>query len=319
MAPSPGDVPVVVAVDVGGTSMKGAVVAADGTTLRFERRPTERENGPDRVIESVLSFVSELAQASPDAAAVGLVVPGAVDEHSRTAVHSSNIGWRDVPFGELAETRTGLPVAVGHDVRAGGLAEAVHGAGKGVRDFLFLPIGTGIAAAMVLNGDLYPGPTSWAGELGHIPVHPDGEPCPCGRRGCLEAYASCAAIIRRHGVPGLSAEDVIARAQAGDPKARRIWAEALDALAIALDTYTMLLDPALIVLGGGLADSGEAVIRPLSDRLAARLAIREPPPIVAAQLGSHAAMLGAAVLAHQLAGLVYGGHVQVVVEDDQIG
>jgi glucokinase len=232
---------------------------------------------------------------------VGLALPGIVDERTGTAITSSNLGWRDVPFGELARERTGLPVAIGHDVRAGGLAEAVLGAGRGVPDFLFLPIGTGVAAAMILDGELYRGPAGWAGELGHVVVRPEGgESCFCGRTGCLEAYASAAAIVRRHGDPALSAEEVIALAESGDPRALRVWTEALDALATAIDTYTMLLDPSLVVVGGGLGDAGATLLDPLAERLATTMTLRPAPPLTTARLGSRAAVLGAAILARRL-------------------
>ncbi|WP_067833619.1 ROK family protein [Actinomadura kijaniata] len=287
-----------VALDVGGTSMKGGLVAADGTVLLAESRSTGRERGPDAVVTAVGDFAAELAERAGNApVAAGVAVPGIVDEAAGTAVYSANLGWRDTPLRALLEARLGMPVGLGHDVRTGGLGEAAHGAGRGRGDFLFVPLGTGIAAAMIINGSPYPGATGAGGEIGHMVVRPGGEACACGQAGCLEVYSSASALPRRYGDASLRTEDVLARAAAGDPVAARVWEEALDALADALTAATMLLDPSLVVLGGGLAGSGERLTVPLADRLAARFTFREPPPLALAELGAQAAMHGAAILA----------------------
>jgi glucokinase len=253
----------VIAVDVGGTAMKGAVVSAEGVARAVERRPTGAERGPEAVVAALLDFAAGLRdRAGGQASAAGIAVPGLVDEVSGTALYAANLGWREVPLRRLAAERLGLPVVIAHDVRAGGLAEAELGAGRG-RDFLFVPVGTGIAAALVIGGRPYPGGAGDSGELGHLTVRPGGEPCACGRRGCLEAYASAAALARRGGAPP---REVIARAAAGDARADAVWGEALDALAEALASATLLLDPHLIVLGGGLAESGDALLAPRGRR-----------------------------------------------------
>jgi glucokinase len=274
--------------------------------LSVEDRPTGRERGPEAVVASIIDFACHLAERVPPVAAVGVVVPGLVDEVRGTAVYSANIGWRDVPLRDLLARRIGpdVPVVIGHDVRAGGLAESVVGAGRGADDLLFLPVGTGIAAAMIIRGEPYPGASGWGGEIGHLVVRPGGEPCACGNRGCLETYASAAAIARRYAAPGekVSAEGVVARMVSGDPRAVRVWDEAVDALADALAAYAMLLDPGLIVLGGGLAASGDLLLRPLGERLAERLPIRAAPPMTTAALGVRASMIGAALLAWRDAG-----------------
>ncbi len=161
----------------------------------------------------------------------------------------------------LARERLGIPVAIGHDVRTGGLAEAVLGAGRDTDDFVFMAIGTGIAAALILNGAPYPGTLGWSGEIGHVVVRPNGADCACGNQGCLETYASASAISRRYG--GLiPAEEVIARAAREDDRAKQVWSEALDTLADGLAATTLLLDPSLLVIGGGLAQAGEKLLKP---------------------------------------------------------
>lgn len=278
----------VIAVDVGGTFMKGGLVARDGTILHSLRRPTPRAEGPERVIAAISTFVDHLRSLARPVA-VGLAVPGLVS--GDTAVYSAAFGWRDVPA--AAFTTVDLPVALGHDVSSAGLAEVAYGRAGG--DVLYLPIGTGIAGAMVINGSVYGGAQGWAGQIGHIPVFPDGMPCSCGQLGCLGAYASASAIAHRAGET--SAAEVAVRT---DPLAVQVWGEAVEALALALSTYVLLADPSMIVIGGGLAQAGDALVVPLRERLAARLAFREAPSIGVSALGVEAGMLGAALLAWRL-------------------
>lgn len=288
----------VVALDVGGTAMKGALVTAAGTS--YLRWPTPRAAGPDAVVAAVLAAVDDLVLHAGAAAAVGLVVPGLVDDTNGIAIDSENIGWRDVPFRDLVRRRTGLPVGFGHDVRAGGVAERAQGAAGGVDDVLFMPIGTGIAGAMFVGGRLVP--DRYAGEIGHIDVGVDVD-CLCGARGCLEAVASGAAIARRYqwagGAEVAGSREVLHRRQAGDPIAVRVWDDAIAALARALATYVSLLAPRRIVIGGGLAQAGPALFDPLRKRLHELLVWQREPDLVPAVLGDNAACLGAAILAHR--------------------
>ncbi|WP_020541937.1 ROK family protein [Nonomuraea coxensis] len=297
---TPGGSSFVVALDVGGTSMKGGLVSDSGKVLLSERRPTPRTEGGDAVVAAISDFIGHLAAAGDgEPAGVGLAVPGLVSEHA--AIYATNLGWRDVPAS--AFTTLDIPVMLGHDVRTGGLAESVLGAGRDVADFLFLPIGTGIAGATVIRGEPYGGSSGWAGEIGHTPVFPDGEQCACGQFGCLETYASGASVGRRYsrraGVEGVRAEQVVT---SDDPIAIEIWDEAVEALSLALATYTLLLDPSAIVLGGGLAEAGPALFDPVRTRLVKRLAFRDAPPLIPAALGVDAGMLGAALLGWRAAG-----------------
>ncbi|MFI7076943.1 ROK family protein [Micromonospora sp. NPDC049903] len=193
---------VVVALDVGGTGMKCALIRPDGAVVHAERHPTEAARGAEAVVDTILAVAEGLAdKARADGlapAALGIVVPGVVDEARGVAVWSANVGFRDVPLRALATARLGLPTALGHDVRAGGLAEARLGAGRDAGHVLFVAIGTGIAAAHVVAGSAATGAHGAAGELGHILVRPDGPPCGCGRAGCLESIASASAVARRY-------------------------------------------------------------------------------------------------------------------------
>jgi glucokinase len=300
---------VIVAMDVGGTRIKCALVDPNVRVLHTERHPTGAERGPAAVVLSMLEILDGLAgKARAEGrrpVAAGVVLPGVVDEVAGVAAWSSNVGFRDVPVRERIAAHLGLPVALGHDVRAGGLAEARLGGGQRGRHVLFVAIGTGIAAASVVEGRTYAGAHGAAGELGHVVVRPGGPRCGCAGRGCLESVASASALARRYAeLAGTtqagtahSAADVVALAAAGDPLAGRAWQEVIDALADGLLTAQSLFDPDTVVLGGGLAEAGEALLGPLRTALRARLVFQREPRLVRATLGDEAGCLGAALLA----------------------
>ncbi len=295
---------VVVALDVGGTGMKCALVRTDGTVHHAERHPTGAARGPDAVVDTILDVAVGLVdRARADGltpVAAGCAVPGVIDEASGTAVWSANVGFRDVPLRTLLADKLGVPAALGHDVRVGGLAEARLGAGRGHRHVLFVAIGTGIAAAHVIDGHAFAGAHGAAGEIGHVVVRPGGPCCGCGSRGCLESIASASAIGRRYaelsGVAG-SAADVAARAAAGEDLATGVWQEAVQALADGLLTAQALYDADVFVVGGGLSEAGEALLAPLRAALDARVTFHRLPAVVRAGLGDEAGCLGSALLA----------------------
>ncbi|MFF6637056.1 ROK family protein [Streptomyces althioticus] len=300
----------VIALDVGGTGMKAALVGADGELLHQARRPTGRERGPDAVVEGILDFAAELrahgirAHGEP-ASAAGVAVPGIVDEAEGIAAYAANLGWRDVPLRALlAERLGGVPVALGHDVRTGGLAEGRLGAGRGADRFLFVPLGTGIAGAIGIDGKVEAGAHGFAGEIGHIVVRPGGAECPCGQRGCLERYASASAVSRAwaeaSGGPDADAADCAKAVASGDERAVRVWEEAVDALADGLVTALTLLDPRTLIIGGGLAEAGETLFTPLREAVRRRVTFQKLPSLVPAALGDTAGCLGAGLLAWDL-------------------
>ena len=300
--------PVVLAIDVGGTSFKGAVIDAAGRTLLSDSVVTGGAQGEAAygILERfVVGMVGHAAAQGLAIAACGLISPG-MDERTGHVMFSSNLSWRDFPIGPRLSAALGLLVTAGHDVRTAGLAEAQLGSAKGFADSAMAMIGTGIAAAFVTGGQAIAGAAQMACELGHIPVYPGGEACACGQFGCLEAYASASSIARRYraagGAEALTAAD-IARQLAQDPIAAKVWDEAIQALANSLVTVTLLLDPAVIVIGGGLAEADEVLLTPLRAALQARLAWRAAPPVVRSTLGSRGALLGAAILAFRSLGL----------------
>lgn len=290
--------------------MKAALVGAGGELLHQARRATGRDRGPDAVVDGILDFAAELRaygieHLGAPALAAGVAVPGIVDEERGIAAYSANLGWRDLPLrGLLTERLGGVPVALGHDVRTGGLAEGRIGAGKGADRFLFVPLGTGIAGAIGIAGRVESGAHGFAGEIGHIVVRPGGTPCPCGQRGCLERYASAAAVSEAWasatGNPDADAADCAKAVDGGDPKAREVWQHAVDALADGLVTALTLLDPRTLIIGGGLAEAGDTLFTPLREAVRSRVTFQKLPTIVPAALGDTAGCLGAGLLAWDL-------------------
>ena len=184
-------------------------------------------------------------------------------------------------------SRLGVPTVVGHDVRAGLLAETRLGAARGARHALFLPVGTGIAGALLLDGAVISA-DGWAGELGHLVVDPAGPPCGCGATGCLEVIASAAAVEREYAArtgSTVAAEEVAVRASAGDPDATAVWARAVAALAQAIAATVTITGVDLVLIGGGLAESGAALLDPLRADVASRLTFQRPPRLEQAALG----------------------------------
>jgi glucokinase len=297
----------VIGVDVGGTTVKAALLDSDGREHGRSERPTLRYVGPDSIVATIIDAVVELQRHLPEAGrlrAVGLVVPGVVDAQHGIAVYATNLGWRDLPIRQLVAEAVGLPVILDHDVRAAGLAELELGAGRGAHEMLFVALGTGIAAAVITGGQLATGATGMAGELGHLPVFPDGEWCACGQRGCTETYASGAALARRYsavsGISGVSASEVLSRASAGEDLAQRIFSDAVTALGRALVNYILIMDPEMIIIGGGLADSGAALLDPLTSEVQDGLAWRSAPTISGGRFGADAGRRGAALLAWRM-------------------
>lgn len=293
----------VLAVDVGGTSIKAEVLDATSSTLATAGAPTPRDDG-DAVLRTVIGVVHDLLRAlTPEQRShvrhASLAIPGLVDSRAGTSVLAANLGWHDTPVAEAVSRATGVPVVLGHDVTAAGIAEWRLGAGRDVDDLLVVVIGTGIAATIVSDGRVVRGNAGQAGEIGHVVVRPGGPVCACGQHGCLEAVASARAIADRYqdlsGRPVAGADDV--RLLLGrDRSADQAWDEATDALADGLLTACTLLAPSRVVLGGGLSVAGAALVDPVREHLRRRARVATVPTIVAGRLGSRAGVLGASLL-----------------------
>ena len=295
---------VVAAVDDGGTRIKAALVTAACDTVAAVTTPTPKDIAADIgavVHATVTDLLASAAQHDRPARLVGcgVVVPGLVDETRGVGVFSVNLGWRDLPIRDPVASLLGVPTVVGHDVRAGLLAETRLGAARGARHALFLPVGTGIAGALLLDGAVITA-DGRAGELGHLLIDPAGPPCRCGATGCLEVIASAAAIEREYAArtgSTLAAEEVAVRVSAGDPDATAAWARAVAALAQAIVAIVTITGVDLVLIGGGLAESGGLLLDPLRAEVASRLTFQRPPRVEQAAFGERAGCLGAACLA----------------------
>ena len=295
---------VVAAVDVGGTRIKAALVTAAYETRAAVTTPTPKDIAADIGAVVHATVTDLLATAAKDdrparLVGCGVVVPGLVDEVRGVGLYSVNLGWRDLPIRDSVASVLGVPSAVGHDVRAGLLAETRLGAARGARHALFLPVGTGIAGALLLDGAVISA-DGRAGELGHLVIDPSGPTCRCGATGCLEVIASAAAIEREFAArtgEAAPAEEIAVRASAGDPDASAVWARATAALAQAIVATVTITGVDLVLIGGGLAESGAALLDPLRVDVASRLTFQRPPRLERAAFGARAGCLGAACLA----------------------
>lgn len=274
-------------VDVGGTAIKVGVVTSDGALQHARQVPTPRD---PHILADVVA--AEWERTPTDR--LGLVTPGIVDDDAGLVRLSANLGWQDLPLRDIVQHRLGVPIEFSHDVRAGALAESRWG--TGAADMVFLPLGTGMAAALIIDGRIHG--TGWAGEVGQILVeNPDGS----GRLP-LEQVAAAGALARRYAQStGRSdasggAREVLECYAAGDDRAIWIFDSAVHALASMIANVAGLLGPIPIVIGGGLAEAGERLFTPLRRALAERMTAAAIPSLQRAELGQWAGCLGAAAL-----------------------
>lgn len=273
----------VLALDVGATRIKAALITADGSRVTESRHKTGRADGPGAVLTRVADVAAEVLAAAGSganrgAACAGIAVCGAVRPDG--LVTAVNLGWDAVAVGGIVAERIGLPVRVLNDAHAGALGEGDFGAAQGVRDYLYVSLGTGVGAAIVKDGELLRGAHGQAGELGHITVDPRGPVCTCGDRGCLQTYLSASALEERWREAqgsALAAREILDLVLAGDLVASELWASGIAALATGILTAMSLVDPAVVVLGGGLSETGARLASPLPEALAAAIRSRSRP------------------------------------------
>src|SRR5688500_1076097 len=278
-----------VGIDVGGTKTSCVVTDADDQLILHEIEPTLADNLPDQLAALVQRAVDRVAaDARGTIAAVGVAVPGRVEPRTGTIALAVNLGGRDLALGPLLEESVGLPCFVEHDAKAAASWINQRAGGVDADDLAFLAVGTGISAGIVLNGRVLRGANGLAGEVGHVTADPDGEPCACGLRGCLEVVAAGPAIARlaraavASGRPTTlpqdpTAADVFAAAAAGDALAQELATAVAVRLARAIRALVLTLGVNHIVIGGGVAAAGEALLSPV---LAAIDAERAASPLV---------------------------------------
>jgi glucokinase len=318
----------VLALDLGGTQIRAAIVHPDGRVLGARRSRTPVESGGAAIVAACIAGLRAVMQdhlASADRqplVGIGIAAPGPVDPHVGLIIDPPNLGrsFHDTPLAALVADALGLPTFLDRDTQVAALGEGRFGAAAGSADYLYLTVSTGIGGAVVTGGRLLRGPDGTAGELGHVLVDRSGPMCGCGVAGHLEAIASGSGIARaarvaaEHGrSPALAAlirargdafggRDVAAAEEAGDAEAARIMADARDAFALACVSLADVFNPALIVVGGSVAaGQGDRLLGPARDAVAA-LAFRRPAArarIVPAMLGDDVGLVGGLVLVEE--------------------
>lgn len=317
-----------VGVDLGGTSMMAVLANEKGRILGTSDCATIRDAGPDGVIDQIgrqIELAAEDARISlPKLGGIGVGAPGAVDPRRGLVVRAPNLGWSDVRLGPMLSARFGVPVVLGNDVQVAIQGEHAYGAAKGAERAVGIWVGTGVGGGIIVRGRLERGARGAAGEIGHICLDENGPDCPCGRKGCAEAFSSRTSIERdvmkaiadgrKSVVPDIMKErnktrmtsSVIQRALAADDEVmREVLARAQHYLGLLAGNLVNALDPEVIVIGGGIAERlGDEFVGPIREE--ARKRFLRPDPegtvrIVHSELGDHAGALGASYLARRAA------------------
>jgi glucokinase len=306
-----------IGIDLGGTKVLGIVMDEGGGILHRHERPTP-ESGGDTVMDAVLDCVSALAEEGAPGA-VGVGAAGLVDFAAGALRFAPNLPFREVPIRDRVSERSGLPCVVDNDANAAAWGEFLFGAGRGVRHLLLVTVGTGIGGGIIRDGELFRGAHGFAAEIGHVIVEPGGPVCGCGNRGCWEQMASGraldrlgreaanrepnGAIARRAGDDEVRGEHVTDAAREGDPAAVAIVEEVGRRLGEGIAGLVNILDPELIVVGGGVAEEGELILDPARQAFVESVEApehRPAVPIEIARLGNDAGAIGAAALALDL-------------------
>ncbi len=314
--------PPALAVDLGGTKLLVGLIDASGQVLAHERAATPR-GGPESVARAIADLARSVRAAAGGAgttiAGVGVAAAGPTDHRRGVIYDPPNIeGWgRETPFGPLLARELGETVHVENDANAAALGEAWVGAGRGVRDLVYITVSTGIGGGLILDGRLYRGANGTAGEIGHVIIEPDGPLCHCGNRGCLEVLASGTAIARQareavaRGEPTslrrlaarpeeITAVVVADAARDGDGVAADLYYQAGTRIGVVLGNLLALLNPKMIIVGGGVSKTGDLLFRPIREAIGKRV---YPAPalgaaVIPADLGDDVGIIGAAALVY---------------------
>ena len=304
-------------VDLGGTLTKIGLSSPEGELLAMESVPTEGEKGPGHIVEAISRISSELlgkAELSRSSLlGVGIGSPGPIDAERGRIIETPNLRWKDVPLREMVSGAVGARAALDNDANAAALGEWWKGAGVGSKSLVCFTLGTGVGGGIVIDGRIWHGASGVAGELGHMTIEVDGRRCPCGNYGCLEAYASATAISRRaregiergrassllravgNRLGEITAEQVSRQAMEGDPFCREVMTETARYLSVGVANMLNILNPEIVVIGGGVTLAGSILFEPLLEGVRERAfpAALDGVRIVPAALGTRAGLIGA--------------------------
>ena len=314
----------VLAIDLGGTKMIAAIVSNQGQVMAKEHYLTLAGEGPQSVIDRILSAIDHLLGARKvdlsQLDCISIAAAGAIDLDKGLVTLSPNLpGWHNIPLRDMVNRKYKITTFLINDASAATLGEYHFGAGRGVNNLILLTMGTGIGGGIIIDGRLYTGPSGSAGEIGHMTIDVNGPRCSCGNIGCLEMLASGTAVAREAisrisqgekssltqmvegKLENITAEKVGMAAQGGDSLASEVIAKAATYLGIGMVNLVNIFNPEMIIVGGGVAQMGDLLLGPARQVVKER-AFQLPAQavrIVPAQLGDNAGVLGAAVFAHQ--------------------
>ncbi|HEX4006203.1 MAG TPA: ROK family protein [Acidobacteriaceae bacterium] len=304
-----------IGVDIGGTNIKFDIVDGEGRILGQKKIATDPRRGCEAILAAIVSEISSLLRESAlraqDLTSIGIGVPGTADSEHGTVVYAPNLFWRNVPIVPAVRPIFGVPVSIAQDTRAAAWAEYLVGSGRGLRGVAAVTLGTGIGCGMVIDGRIFYGALNTAGEFGHQIVELDGEPCNCGRHGCLEAHAGGLAIVRAaekqisrlhallEGKPEVDVADVYRLAEAGNLQARQLTDRALRYIGVGLVNLINLTSLEIICLSGGISNAPpELLLDPLIAFVRSRAyeMAAQRVRICHSALGEDAPLIGAALL-----------------------
>ncbi|GJQ59405.1 MAG: glucokinase [Candidatus Scalindua sp.] len=309
----------VMAADVGGTNTRIAVVSSQGEIHTLIKRDTHCKGGKDEMLSFLISLFKETIKKSQlpreKISGLGIGFPGPLDAQTGVIFNPPNLpGWNNIPLRNILENEFGSPVVIENDANAAALGEWWKGVGVGTKSFVCITLGTGVGGGIILGGKLWHGASSMAGEIGHTTIVPNGIPCTCGNRGCLEAYASARGITdrtrrilsetekNREAETPLTFKDISHMVSQGDDRILPIIQETGVILGIAVANLANLLNPEMIALFGGVTSLGERLLSPMKEEVEKRAfqKAREPLRIEVAKLGDNGGLLGAAksILVH---------------------
>lgn len=309
-----------IGIDVGGTGIQTGVVNDKMEIIAKDSIPTDIsipfEEQVSHIAASIVKAVNKAGLTEEDIVSIGVGIPGIADRHTGEIIKCTNMGWNHVPFRAVLQSILDKPVFIDNDANVAALAESVSGVSAGTESSVFITIGTGIGSGIILNGRIWNGYHGIGGELGHVTFCSGGVPCTCGNHGCLERYCSATAIIRMareavgnnpeslilkkaNGDPSrIEARTVLDSAREKDPVAVKVYNEYISYLAQAIGGVVNLIDPQVIVLGGGVSKAGDFLLTPLREQFPKYVLFRDQPlpEIKIAVLGSDAGIIGAAML-----------------------
>jgi glucokinase len=312
---------VVAGIDIGGTNISIAVAETGGEVLSKRKLPTQSSLGPFSALDRMSDALEKmLAEEPSNLEAIGVGSPSPIDVRRGLIMSPSNLlEWSEFPIVDLLKDRFGVPVKLENDANAAAVGECIYGAGRGHKNIFYLTVSTGIGGGLIINGELYHGVSTAAGEIGHTIIQPDGIECNCGSRGCLETICSGVHIARRtrerlengeasilssmvSGADLITARTVVDAVRQGDPLATAIWDETCHFLAIGIANVISLVAPEIVIVGGGVASAGDLLFVQLRERVPHFVSMVPPDKIniVPAQLGTESGLYGAVAIAREL-------------------